>query len=160
MTTLTQTKTVPTKVGTVLTEHEYDTLNKMLKSKDHADHTMAQAILNQCDIPKSIYWIWKLARNGNTTRMVYLRTKASREFSSTSTLFHISNQRATSFALYIVNKKWLTEEIYQRLKPEILDELSARNKEGNFYEIYVDIKETYAEFDPESALTHLKTTKL
>lgn len=160
MTTITQTKTVPAKVGTVLTEHEYDTLNKMLKSKDPADHTMAQAILNQCDIPKSIYWIWKLAKQGNSTRMVYLRTKASRDFSSFSMLFSISNRKATSFALLLVEKKWLTEEMYQRLKPEILDELAARNKEMNFYEIYIDIKETYSQFDPESALTHLKTTKV
>jgi len=55
-------KTAPAKVGTVLTSQEYDTLNKMLSSTDKGDHRMAQALLNQCDVQKSIYWIWKLSK--------------------------------------------------------------------------------------------------
>jgi hypothetical protein len=142
-------------VGTVLTLKEYETLDKMLSSTDKGDHTMAQALLNQCDIQKSIYWIWKLSKKGNSSRMVYLRTKASREFEKTSNLFHISWQKATAFALNLVEKGWLTEEIYQYLKPEIMDELVARNKEANFYDIHITIKEEYKEYDPEHTLLKL-----
>ena len=154
MSTSTLTKTVPAKVGTVLTSQEYETLDKMLSSRDPGDHRMAQAILNQCDVKKSIYWIWKLSKK-NATRMVYLRTKASRDFNKESNLFPISWQKATAFALELFGKKWLTEEIYQYLKPEIMDELVKRNKDANFYEIHITIKEEYKEYDPEHTLLKL-----
>ncbi len=156
MTTSTLTKkTAPAKVGTVLTSHEYDTLNKMLSSNDQGDHKVAQAILNQCDVQKSIYWIWKLSKGNKSSRMVYLRTKASREFEKTANLFHISYQKATAFAFGLIQKNWLTEEIYQYLKPEIMDELVARNKEANFYDIHITIKDQYKEYDPEHTLLKL-----
>lgn len=152
--TLTKKKTAPAKVGTVLTEHEYSTLQKMLASKDPEDHTMAQAILNQCDVPKSIYWIWKLARN-YSSQMVYMRTKASREFSRESGLFEIAWMKATFFALRLIKKGQLTPEIYQHLKPEILDELASRNSANNFYDMHITIKDEYKEFDPDHILTKL-----
>jgi hypothetical protein len=147
-------KTAPAKVGTVLTSQEYETLNKMLSSNDEGDHRMAQAILNQCDVQKSIYWIWKLSKK-HASDMVYLRTKASRDFNKESNLFPISWQKATAFALGLIAKNWLTEEIYQYLKPEIMDELVARNKEANFYDIHITIKEEYKEYDPEHTLVKL-----
>lgn len=154
MSTSTLTKTVPAKVGTVLTSHEYETLDKMLSSRDEGDHRMAQAILNQCDVQKSIYWIWKLSKK-NSSNMVYLRTKASRDFRDATDLFSISWQKATAFALGLITKKWLTEEIYQYLKPEIMDELVKRNKDANFYEIHITIKEEYKEYDPNHTLIKL-----
>lgn len=147
-------KAVPAKVGTVLTEQEFLTLEKMLSSKDEGDHRMAQAILNQCDVQASIYWIWKLSKQ-RASNMVYLRTKASREFSKEANLFPISWQKATGFALGLIEKKWLTEEIYQRLKPEIMDEMVQRNKDNNFYEVHLVIKDKYREYDPESEITPL-----
>jgi hypothetical protein len=142
-------------VGTVLTLKEYETLDKMLSSHDKGDHTMAQALLNQCDIPKSIYWLWKLSKGNKASRMVYLRTKASRDFDKATDIFKISWMKATQFALHIKSKGWLTEEIYQYLKPEIMDELVARNKADNFYDIHITIKEEYKEYDPEHTLVKL-----
>lgn len=147
-------KAVPAKVGTVLTYQEFSTLEKMISSSDQGDHRVAQALLNQCDVQKSIYWIWKLSK-GRTQYMVYLRTKASREFEKESDLFHISYKKATAFALHLIEKKWLTEEIYQYLKPEIMDELVARNKEANFYDIHITIKDVYKEYDPDHTLVKL-----
>lgn len=148
------TKTVPGKLGTVLTEHEYETLDKMLCSKDEGDHRMAQAILNQCDVKASIYWIWKLARK-NASKMVYLRTKASRVFQVEAELFSIAYKKATAFALAMHAKQWLTPEIYVRIKPEILDELVARNKESNLYNIHVTIKYPFLDYDQEDKLLQL-----
>ena len=146
-------KTVPAKVGTVLTEQEFNTIKLMLKSRDVGDHRMAQALLNQCDVQKSIYWIWMLS--DHAYNMVYLRTKASREFEKEANLFSISGKSNTSFALHLVEKKWLTEEIYQYLKPGILDELAKRTRESNFYNLSIEIKDEFREFDPESVLTSL-----
>jgi len=148
------TKTVPSKLGTVLNEHEYETLGKMLWSKDEGDHRMAQAVLNECNVKASIYWIWKLARS-KASNMVYLRTKASRLFQAEAELFTISHQKATAFALKMHAKQWLTPEIYAKLKPEILDELVARNKEANLYNIHVTIKDPFLEYDQEDQLLQL-----
>lgn len=152
-------KPAPAKVGAVLTEAEFQTLDKMIRSTDKQDHTMAQLALNQCDVQKSIYWIWELARHGKASNMVYLRTKASREFVKECELFRISWMNATDFGLWPKRKGWLTEEIYQRLKPEIVKQLKDRNEKGNFYEVHIVIKEKYREYDPQSTLTHLPTTK-
>lgn len=151
-------KSVPTKVGTVLTESEYETLDKMLKSSDEGDHRVAQAILNQCNIKESIYWIWCLSKQ-LSNRMVYLRTKSSREFRDQSKLFAISWMKPTAFALHLHIKGWMTEEIYQRLKPGILDELVNRNRNDNFYDIHVTIKDQYKQYDPENTDTVISLTK-
>ena len=60
---------------TILNAEKYETILRMLKSTDVADHTIAQLLLNNCNVNKSIYWIWKLAKNGYSSRMVNLRTK-------------------------------------------------------------------------------------
>lgn len=149
-------KTVPAKLGTVLTENEYNTLRTMLKSSDHENHRMAQAILNQCDVKTSIYWIWKLAKGDSCShRMVYLRTKASRDFRDECNLFDISYIKATEFALKMYEKKWMTPEMYKLLKPQILDELTTRNEKSNLYNVHVTIKDKFLEYDQEDKLTQL-----
>lgn len=147
-------KIVPAKVGTILTEVEYDTLNKMLHSKDPGDHTMAQQLLNQCDIQQSIYWIWKLGQR-NANRMVYLRTKASRAFAEESCLFEIAWLSHTRFALHLIKKGWMTSEIYLRLKEGIIEDLRDKNKNDTLYDILITIRPEIKQFDPEDTLTPL-----
>lgn len=151
-------KTVPGKLGTVITEQEFEALDKMLRSNDQGNHRMAQAILNQCNIKESIYWIWKLSKQSGSN-MVYLRTKASREFRDQSGLFTISWMKPTAFAMHLHAKKWMTPEIYTRLKPGILDELANRNKAENLYDIHVTIKDEYKQYDPENTDTVISLTK-
>ncbi len=105
---------------------------------------MAQLILNTCDIQKSIYWIWKLARHGSHN-MVNLRTKASRSFRDKSQLFYIAHLTSTRFANHLAGKDWLTSEIYQTLEEEIIKE--AANKVSNvFYDVELTIKDKYKDF--------------
>lgn len=151
-------KTVPAKVGTVITEQEFTTLDKMLRSNDHGDHTMAQAILNGCNIKESIYWIWRLSKQ-SANNMVYLRTKASREFRDASGLFTISWMKSTAFAMWLHAKGWMTPEIYSRIKPKILEELRKRNESENLYDIHVTIKDQYKQYDPENTDTVISLTK-
>ena len=47
---------------TILTIDTAKTIADMLMSKDPADHLMAQLILVQVDVQKSIYWLWQLAQ--------------------------------------------------------------------------------------------------
>ena len=128
----------------ILNEETYNTLKGMLTGRDEGNHKMAQLILNTCDIQKSIYWIWKLARHGSHN-MVNLRTKASRSFRDKSQLFYIAHITSTRFATHLAGKDWLTSEIYQTLEEEIIKE--AANKVSNvFYDVELTIKDKYKDF--------------
>ena len=149
------TESVPveiTSAGTVITEHEYKTLLGMLKSTDEQNHKVAQLLLNGCDVEKSIYWIWKLTCEGSwtiTNRMVYLRTKASREFRDKCNLFVISNQDSESFAKWLLEKDWLTTEIFQYLRESIIKDLKGQCN-NQFFDLYTTIKGEYAQYDPDN----------
>lgn len=131
-------------IAPILNEETYNTLKGMITSRDEGNHKMAQLILNTCDIQKSIYWIWKLARHGSHN-MVNLRTKASRSFRDKSQLFYIAHLPSTRFATHLAGKDWLTSEIYQTLEEEIIKE--AANKVSNvFYDVELTIKDKYKDF--------------
>lgn len=118
-------------------------LAKMLSSNDEADWKMAQLILNTCDIEKSIYWIWQLSRKSwYATRMVNLRTKASRNFRDHSRLFHISQKSERPFAEFLNTQGWLTPEIYQKLEEEIIERTETQCS-NTFYDVVITVKEKY-----------------
>ena len=141
----------------ILNEESYTRLLLMLNSKDKADHTMAQAILNQLDVENSIYWIWKLAREGwsVSTKMVYLRTKASRKFRDDCKLFEISQMDETLFAAHLDQIKWLTSEIFMKLKQEIIKAIIKRNT-SDFYNFSITLKKEFEDRDTDNQrLMHL-----
>jgi hypothetical protein len=118
-------------------------LAKMLGSNDEADWKMAQLILNTCDIEKSIYWIWQLSRKSwYSSRMVNLRTKASRNFRDQSRLFHISQKSERPFAEFLNTQGWLTPEIYQKLEEEIIERTETQCS-NTFYDVVITVKEKY-----------------
>jgi hypothetical protein len=127
----------------VLNEEISQSLAKMLGSNDEADWKMAQLILNTCDIEKSIYWIWQLSRKSwYSSRMVNLRTKASRNFRDESRLFHICNKSERPFAEFLNTQGWLTPEIYQKLEEEIIERTETQCS-NTFYDVVITVKEKY-----------------
>lgn len=127
----------------VLNEEIGQSLAKMLSSNDEADWKMAQLILNTCDIEKSIYWIWQLSRKSwYATRMVNLRTKASRNFRDQSRLFHISQKSERPFAEFLNTQGWLTPDIYQKLEEEIIERTETQCS-NTFYDVVITVKEKY-----------------
>ena len=149
MATTEKTKASKVCIGTVLTEKEYITLNSMLGSKDDGNHLVARKILEGCDIEKSIYWIWKLADN-HSWKMVYRRTKASREFDAecggVSTLGYTDEE---GFAELLYKKGWLTEEIFGYLKEAILLDISIR-ADNMFFDITAEIAGYMRVYDPKN----------
>lgn len=133
----------PTKTGeaTILDEDTYNSLLSMLKYNNEEDHKMAQLVLNTCDIQKSIYWIWKLARH-YASRMVNLRTKASRYFRDNSDLFHIWGLSGPKFVEHLQRKSWLTPEIYQLIEKDTLERLK-RQCHNKFYDVTIQVKDEY-----------------
>jgi hypothetical protein len=152
------TSTVPVIAGTtVLDEHSYETLRHILNSNDEGDHKMAQLILNQINIEKSIYWIWKLSRQGWSTsqRMVNLRTKASRQFRDDSDLFKLASMGESSLIEYLKKKGWLTPEIFQKLVTKMNSDLVFRLKGiscAQFYNFTMELKPEFKELNPTDQL--------
>ena len=137
----------------ILNEEKYERLLQMLCSKDEENHKMAQLILTQLDIEKSITYIWELARKGwsITNKMVNLRTKAGRKFRDDCELFGLTSSDETDFAQFLNRKGWLTPERYQELIPEIKNRISRANS-NPFYNFHITIKEKYKELDPDDTL--------
>jgi hypothetical protein len=143
----------------VLNAEIYDSLYNMFNSKSEEDHVMARLILNTCDIKKSIYWIWLLARRGGwnlVNKMVYLRTKASREFRDKSRLFHISQKSPKEFAYWLEKEGWMTPEFYKYLEEAILKTIKIQTS-NEFYDVTIKIKEKYKHLPENTELITFKT---
>lgn len=151
------TSAVPVSGTAVLTDETFETLKNMLKSTDEGDHKMAQLILNQLDVQANIVRIWQLSKH-YAHRMVNLRTKASRKFRDDTNLFWISSASPYSFAGWLNRKDWLTHELFQYLKKDIVKHLSYRD-DHTFYRLSFEIKEEYKHLDPEQKLQHLRPDK-
>lgn len=134
-------------MGTIITETEYESLRLMLNSSDEGNHEIARQILNGCDDQASIYWIWLLTKGFFSHKMVNLRTKASRAFKDSVELFHNASNNEEEFAGWLINKGWMTEEIFQKLKPGIYKLIANRGK-NKFFNLHVTIDEKYKIYDP------------
>lgn len=133
---------------TVLTESHYETLLCMLRSNDEADHLMAQQILAPINVEKSIFWIWKLA-NLYSSRMVNQRTKIGREFRDRAHLFFIAHKNATEFGSWLIKQGWMTDEIYMRIKDELIEH-EKRTTHSKFYQHTIELKDTLKHLDPNA----------
>jgi len=136
-------------MGTIITEVEYESLRLMLHSSDEANHEIARQILNGCNDQASIYWIWKLSKGWVSHKMVNLRTKASRAFRDAVDLFTNSYNDEEKFAEWLIMKGWMTEEIFQRLKPDIY-KLIAQRSQNMFFNNHVTIKNDFKVYDPDN----------
>lgn len=152
------TQTVPVVAGTaVLNEQTYERLLQMLKSKDEGDHKIAQMILNQVNIEKSIYWIWLLCRHGWYVQqnMVNLRTKASRKFRDESEMYSLGNKAEAEFIKHLERKKWLTPEIFQTCLKKLQNDIVFRVNGitcAHMYNFTMEMKPEYKYLNPTDTL--------
>lgn len=115
---------VPGLGTTVLTEETFLVLKNMLDSTDPGDHVMAQQILVRINVRESILWIWLLAMNERRApRMINARSKAGREFRDQSNLYGISYCNTTEFGKFLVDRGWMTPELFMTLKPKSIHRL-------------------------------------
>lgn len=130
----------------VLDEEMYESLKSLLKSTDEENHRLAQFTLNTCDIQKSIFWLWKLADH-HSHRMVNLRTKASRYLQQTAQLEKLRSMDETEFAEWLIDKDWMTHEIFMVLEKPILKALKEQC-DNQYYDVTVRLKEEYKHLTP------------
>jgi hypothetical protein len=137
----------------ILNEESYNRLKDMLGSSDPENHKMAQLILNQLNIRESIYYIWLLSKN-HSSRMVYLRTKAGREFQAACQLFGIAMMDEQQFAVWLRTRHWLNIDLYQKLKRGIRNRIG-RDNTNPFYDFHITIKPEFLALDPSDQITKL-----
>lgn len=130
----------------VLDQEMYESLDSLLNSSDEENHKLAQFTLNTCDIQKSIYWLWKLAKK-HQYRMVNLRTKASRYLQTTAELPSLRSMNETDFAEWLIDKDWMTQEVFQVLESHILNSLKDQC-DNQYYDVTVKLKEEYKHLTP------------
>lgn len=145
---------------TVLNFETASTIMNMIKSNDEGDHKVAQVLLTQVNVEKSIYWIWKIATSHwGSSRAINLRTKAGRKLRDDSNYFSIANQNAGRFMSWLKDKSWLTPEIFLFLQQDILDELKYKIGgvvESKPFNIYIEINDEFKVFNPEFPYTRIK----
>lgn len=130
----------------VLDEEMCKGLMSLLASDDDENIKLAQFTLNTCDIQKSIFYLWQLARKYRY-RMVNLRTKASRYLQTTADLPSIARMKETDFAEWLIDKDWMTQEIFQVLESHILNSLKDQC-DNQYYDVTVKLKEEYKHLTP------------
>ena len=135
--------------GIILDKESYETILAMLKSGDAANHVMVQTMLTQCNVEKSIYWIWQLARNSYyVNSMVNLRTKLGRKFRDDSGLFWLCGASEKQFASWLKRKGWLTPWIWSKVKSKIYN--THKHSFGNeFYEVTLTLKPEYEVYNTD-----------
>ena len=98
--------------GLVLNKEEYESMKRFFESPDEGDHEVGRRLLWRCDIPKSIYWIRRLAKDTCPTHMVYDRLKAGREFRDESNIWGLYHFNDEQFAKWLIKQGWMTNEIF------------------------------------------------
>lgn len=98
----------------------YESLNNMLGSSDSTNHTTAIEIISNCDIDKSLYYLWKLIKDHMSVMENFRKNKNFRLFKEKANYSMLSHKTEKSILAYLDMKNVLTPEIYQTLIVEVI----------------------------------------
>jgi hypothetical protein len=101
----------------VIDEYTYDSIESMLDSSDDESQEVGVEILANCDIPKSMFYLWKLSKKYYQV-VVKVHTKNVRLFVERSDWGTLHGSNAEEFIEYLYDKKLLTKEYFQLLVGE------------------------------------------
>ena len=123
----------------------YNTLSKMFSSNDSENHVLAREILYNCDVLNGLYWVRKLTGNFLYV-MQDLRTKAGKRFVEITELHSISSMNSTDFLKYLVERKLLNREAYEKLMKDIRKELE-NSFQSDIYDVVLLPKELFKTYE-------------
>ncbi len=98
-----------------LDEDSYQSLKSMLESKDADNHKVSADILANCDIEKSMFWLWKLARKHSYDVGKYSQWKNIRLFMEKSNWYSLSGMNSEGFIKFMHTRGLLTAENFDVL---------------------------------------------
>lgn len=132
---------VPTKK--IIDYELYEKLKVMFSSSDRGNYPIAEQMLIDCDIEKSIYYIWKLLKSDGFIYKLNRRLKKVRTFLSEPHVRNVSYRNFYNFVTYIKIEKLLTPEIWNIVEPEITKQILGRCL-NDFYHVELKLKDLYA----------------
>ena len=100
--------------ASVIDEYTYDSVDSMLDSDDEESNIMGAEILANCNVSKSMFYIWKLARK-YYSRITSVHTKNIRLFEEQSELRVLYNLDEEHFIEHLHQKGLLTKEYFDLL---------------------------------------------
>ena len=100
----------------------YLRLCDMLNSPDTGNHTLAQSIMVNCNVKKSIYYLWKIMKYH--FYRFNLREKSVRSMLTAMNYDQIRIFNVISFSSYLIQRNMMTEDIFKSMEPDLMDALT------------------------------------
>lgn len=132
---------VPTK--RIMDKELYEKLKDMFYSSDKGNYPIAEQILIDCDIEKSIYYMWKLLKNDGIIYKLNRRLKKIRNFIDMPHIRAISYKSLYNFVFYIKTEKLLTPEIWTIVESDITKMVKLKCV-NDFYDVELKLRDLYA----------------
>lgn len=129
----------------IIDKDVYERLRQMFRSGDAENYTIGQAILNGCDIDKSIFWIRMLSLEFYNDKLINNRTKASKSFEVKSNINDIRNMDSMKFFTYLIKNELLTEFMWVMLTEEIKRHYKIISN-NDFYNVEFKLKPKYESY--------------
>lgn len=134
---------------TMIIENEvYTSILEMLRSEDKNNHEVAIELIANCDINKSIFYLWKLS-HGWSHKINNSRMKNIRLFVERSEWNELSGMNAEEFIEYMYKHDYLTKEFYKELLKVVAKDY-ANKLETPVFKMVLSPSDKYKEYADES----------
>lgn len=135
----------------ILDEEVYQSIYDYFNSEDEGNQKMGSEILSNCDIDKSLYWIWTLAREKQHVLNSQSRFKNIRLFKSMSRWNDLAAMSEEDFIEYMFDKGLLTKEYFEKLWP-IVARSYTKTLNSSIMTVSMEPSEKYKEFGGQKIL--------
>lgn len=133
----------------VIDEYTYESIESMLASDDTESNEVGAEILANCNIEKSMFYLWKLAvKHGGVVSSVH--SKNMRLFMERTKWSAIRNMDPEQFIEHLYEKKLLTKDYFQVLIEEASKEYN-NSLNNSVFKMVLTPSDTYKEYaEPEN----------
>lgn len=128
----------------ILDEFSTENILKMLSSKSNDDQNLGDEVLANCDINKSLYWIFKISER-HPYRYQTSTNKNVRSFADNSGYNQIARMTESEFAYHMLKKDLLTQEILDKLIPAMIESMEG-DICSDVFDITLTPKKVFSDF--------------
>ena len=141
----------------ILDQETCTSILDMISSQDQDNHKVGAELLANCDIDKSLFYIWKLAREKGWVVSRLSRFKNIRLFIRMSNWAQLGGLDEEAFIEYMYQKNLLTKEYFDELCPKAADKYTGMLRSPVFG-MTLEPGDKYKEFRTDSHKYQFNTT--
>jgi len=134
--------------STIIDQEVYESIVSMFQSTDRTNHEIGIEIMANCDIKKSIFYLWRLNK-GWSYKINNSRMKNIRLFVERSAWKDLYGMDAEDFIEYMYTNDYLTKEFYQELIKTVAENYKDK-LESPVFKITLAPSEKYKEYSDET----------